>query len=109
MGGQSTFLPLRVNAGGVIAIIFASSILAMPWSPKFMIKTSWMEAIAQQISHGYPLYILLYALGIVFYTFFYVGIIYNPNEVADNIRKYGGFVRRGSARGNPRRNSSTRS
>lgn len=92
MGGQSTFLPLRVNAGGVIAIIFASSILAMPQTLKFMIKTSWMEAIAQQISHGYPLYILLYALGIVFFTFFYVGIIYNPNEVADNIRKYGGFV-----------------
>ncbi len=91
-GGQSTYLPLRVNAGGVIPIIFAASLLALPQTLKFMIKASWMDTVSQQLSHGYPLYILFYALGIVFFTFFYVGIIYNPNEVADNIRKFGGFI-----------------
>ena len=91
-GGQSTYLPLRVNAGGVIPIIFASSLLALPQTLKFMIKTSWMEKISESLGHGYPLYILMYALGIIFFTFFYVGIIYNPNEVADNIRKFGGSI-----------------
>jgi len=91
-GGQSTFLPLRVNAGGVIPIIFASSLLALPQTLKFMVKASWMAQISEQLSHGYPLYLLCYALGIIFFTFFYVGIIYNPNEVADNIRKYGGSI-----------------
>ena len=91
-GGQSTFLPLRVNAGGVIPIIFAASLLALPQTLKFMVKASWMEKISEQLSHGYPLYILFYALGIIFFTFFYVGIIYNPNEVADNIRKFGGSI-----------------
>jgi preprotein translocase subunit SecY len=91
-GGQSTYLPLRVNAGGVIPIIFASSLLALPQTLKFMIKTSWMENLSTLMSHGYPLYILMYALGILFFTFFYVGIIYNPNEVADNIRKFGGSI-----------------
>jgi preprotein translocase subunit SecY len=91
-GGQSTFLPLRVNAGGVIPIIFAASLLALPQTLKFMVKASWMEKISEQLSHGYPLYILCYALGIIFFTFFYVGIIYNPNEVADNIRKFGGSI-----------------
>jgi preprotein translocase subunit SecY len=91
-GGQSTFLPLKVNVGGVIPIIFAASLLALPQTLQYMIKTSWMQAIADQFNHGYPLYILVYALGIIFFTFFYVGIIYNPKEVADNVRKFGGFI-----------------
>jgi len=91
-GGQSTFLPLKVNVGGVIPIIFAASLLALPQTLQYMIKTTWMEWIAGQFNHGYPLYILVYALGIIFFTFFYVGIIYNPKEVADNVRKFGGFV-----------------
>src|SRR5574340_306460 len=72
MGGGSTHLPLRVNSGGVMPVIFASSLLTLSW--------------------GEPLYTALYALGIVFFAYFYVSIVFNPNEVADNMRKYGGFI-----------------
>ncbi len=91
-GGQSTYLPIKVNAGGVIPIIFAASLLAIPQTLKFLIRTSWMDKVSQHLSHGYPLYLLVYSLSIIFFTFFYVGIIFNPNEVADNIRKYGGYI-----------------
>jgi len=95
MGGQSTHLPLKVNAGGVIPVIFASSILTFPQTLALMPwvkENAWLSAMLRSIQHGQPLYILLYVVGIMFFCFFYVSIIFNPNEAADNMRKYGGFV-----------------
>ncbi len=91
-GGQSTHLPLRVNSGGVIPVIFAASIIAFPSTLGLVFQTGWMQAFAQQLRQGYPLYNLVYIVGIIFFCFFYVSIIFNPDEVADNIRKYGGFI-----------------
>jgi preprotein translocase subunit SecY len=93
MGGQSTHLPLRVNAGGVMPVIFASSILTLPQTVFY----SWREHryigdLIRLLGWGEPLYTLLYALGIIFFAYFYVSIVFNPSEVADNMRKYGGFV-----------------
>ena len=93
MGGQSTHLPLKVNSGGVIPVIFASSILAFPQTFGLLIQDSPnLERLLDPIAYGEPLYELLYVVGIVFFCFFYVSIIFNPTEVADNMRKYGGFV-----------------
>src|SRR6516165_4834484 len=95
MGGQSTHMPLKVNAGGVIPVIFASSILAFPATLAQMnpIKNiGWLEATLRSIQHGEPLYYLLFVAGIIFFCFFYVSIIFNPNQAADNMRKYGGFI-----------------
>lgn len=93
MGGQSTHLPLKVNAGGVIPVIFASSILAFPQTlAQLAGEGSTIADVFATISYGEPLYELLYVAGIVFFCFFYVSIIFNPSEVADNMRKYGGFV-----------------
>jgi preprotein translocase subunit SecY len=91
-GGQATHLPLRINSGGVIPVIFAASIVAFPSTLGLVFSGEWMQSIAQQLGQGYPLYNLLYVAGIVFFTFFYVSIIFNPDEVADNIRKYGGYI-----------------
>jgi preprotein translocase subunit SecY len=95
LGGQSTHLPLKVNAGGVIPVIFASSMLTFPQTLAMvpMVKNNpWMSAMLAAIRHSQPLYVLLYVAGIMFFCFFYVSIIFNPNEAADNMRKYGGFV-----------------
>lgn len=93
MGGQSTHLPLKVNSGGVIPVIFASSILAFPQTLSLVVRDSpYLQRLLEPIAYGEPLYELLYILGIVFFCFFYVSIIFNPTEVADNMRKYGGFV-----------------
>lgn len=93
-GGQSTFLPLKVNTAGVIPIIFAMSLLMFPAT-----IGSWMDPASgfntflnTHFNQGSPAYNLVYALLIVFFTFFYVSIIFNPADVADNIKKYGGFV-----------------
>ena len=92
-GGQSTHLPLKVNSGGVIPVIFAASIVAFPSTLGLVFpETSWMQGMATQLQQGYPLYNLLYIAGIIFFCFFYVSIIFNPDEVADNIRKYGGYI-----------------
>jgi preprotein translocase subunit SecY len=95
MGGQSTHMPLKVNAGGVIPVIFASSILAFPQTLAQLplVKSStWLSGMLGSIRHGEPLYYLLFVAGIIFFCFFYVSIIFNPNEAADNMRKYGGFI-----------------
>jgi preprotein translocase subunit SecY len=95
MGGQSTHMPLKVNAGGVIPVIFASSILAFPTTLlnlAFVKNVNWLTATLRSIQPGEPLYYLLFVLGIIFFCFFYVSIIFNPNEAADNMRKYGGFI-----------------
>src|SRR5262249_5334260 len=95
MGGQSTHMPLKVNAGGVIPVIFASSILAFPQTLMTLpwVKSSaWLSGMLGSIRHGEPLYFVLFVAGIIFFCFFYVSIIFNPNEAADNMRKYGGFI-----------------
>ena len=91
--GQSTHLPLRVNTGGVIPVIFASSIIALPQTVASMFPGSpWMTRVAEQLAWGMPLYTLLYIVGIIFFCYFYTAIIFNPDDVADNMRKYGGYV-----------------
>src|SRR5579859_3851608 len=93
MGGQSTFLPLRVNTGGVMPVIFASSILTFPQTAGLWLQGNrYVGPMIKMLSWGEPLYTLLYALGIIFFAYFYVSIVFNPNEVADNMRKYGGFI-----------------
>src|SRR3984893_8510679 len=93
MGGQSTHLPLRVNAGGVMPVIFASSILTLPQTIGYGLKSNrYFGDLIRWLGWGEPLYTLLYALGIIFFAYFYVSIVFNPSEVADNMRKYGGFI-----------------
>jgi len=94
MGGQMTYLPLRVNSGGVIPPIFASSLLTFPQTLALIAqsKSHVLGKFADAIKWGEPLYTLLYVTLIIFFAFFYVGIIFNPTELADNMRKYGGFI-----------------
>ncbi len=92
MGGQSTFLPLKVNTGGVIPIIFASSVIAFPATLGSVINHPIAKAISTQLGFGMPLHNLLYVAAIVFFTYFYVSIIFNPQDVSDNLKKYGGFI-----------------
>jgi preprotein translocase subunit SecY len=93
MGGQSTHLPLRVNAGGVMPVIFASSILTLPQTVGYGLRDSrYFAPVIKALGWGEPLYTFLYAVGIIFFAYFYVSIVFNPSEVADNMRKYGGFI-----------------
>ena len=95
MGGQSTHLPLKVNAGGVIPVIFASSLLAFPQTltqVAWVRNSPWAMGMLSAIGGSAPLYFLLFTVLIIFFCFFYVSIIFNPNEAADNMRKYGGFI-----------------
>jgi len=92
LGGQSTHLPLRVNTSGVIPVIFASSILTFPQTLGIVSKNQYLTAFIDAIKIGEPLYNLLYLGGIIFFCYFYTSIIFNPNEIADNMRKYGGFI-----------------
>jgi preprotein translocase subunit SecY len=92
LGGQSTHLPLRVNTSGVIPVIFASSILTFPQTLGIVSTNSVLRSITEAIKFGEPLYNLLYVAGIIFFCYFYTSIIFNPNEIADNMRKYGGFI-----------------
>jgi preprotein translocase subunit SecY len=92
-GGSSTHIPLKVNTGGVIPVIFASSLLAFPATIAQMFPTgSWGQALATQLAWGMPLYNLLYVVGILFFAYFYTAIVFNPDDVAENMRKYGGFI-----------------
>ena len=92
-GGSSTHIPLKVNTGGVIPVIFASSILAFPATLAQMFPSGgWGRAVIDQLAYGMPLYNLLYVVGIIFFAYFYTAIIFNPDDVAENMRKYGGFI-----------------
>jgi len=93
-GGQSTHLPLRVNTSGVIPVIFASSIIAIPQTVAslFQGNNQWMQSVADQLRWGMPLYNLLYVTFIIFFCYFYTAIVFNPDDVAENMRKYGGFI-----------------
>jgi preprotein translocase subunit SecY len=91
-GGQSTYLPLRVNTGGVIPVIFASSVVMIPVTAASMIQVEWLQEVGRFFGYGAPLYYLIYATMIIFFSFFYVSIIFNPTDLAENMRKYGGFI-----------------
>jgi preprotein translocase subunit SecY len=91
-GGSSTHIPLKVNTAGVIPVIFASSILAFPATIAQAFPGRLSEALTTQLNFGMPLYNLLYVAGIIFFTYFYTAIVFNPDDVAENMRKYGGFV-----------------
>jgi preprotein translocase subunit SecY len=93
-GGQTTHLPLRVNTAGVIPVIFASSIIAFPQTVAsfFQANNPWMQAVSEQLRWGMPLYNILYVSFIIFFCYFYTAIVFNPDDVAENMRKYGGFV-----------------
>jgi len=95
--GDSSFLPLKINTSGVIPPIFASSLLLMPLTiAQFAAKggtgPDWLLAVTTSLQHGAPLYMLLYAAGIIFFSFFYTAVVFNPEETADNLKKYGGFI-----------------
>jgi preprotein translocase subunit SecY len=94
-GGMQTHMPLRLNTGGVIPVIFASSVLAFPLT--FIQWTGWQNTeiggtIYRQLDYTMPLHNLLYLAAIVFFCYFYISIIFNPMDVADNMKKYGGFI-----------------
>src|SRR5258708_16971653 len=93
MGGQSTHLPLRVNSGGVMPVIFASSIVTIPQTLLIGLRDNrYFGSLIEALKWGEPLYTVLYAVAIIFFAYFYISIVFNPNEVADNMRKYGGFI-----------------
>ena len=99
MGGQSTHLPLKVNSGGVMPVIFASSILS---APLLLAGSSFVQRncrtppssarIFARLAPGEPWYELLYIVGIIFFAYFYISIVFRPDDIADNMRKYGGFI-----------------
>ena len=92
-GGQSTYLPLRVNTGGVIPVIFASSVITVPSTFAQMFKNAeWLQKLSDQLQWGQPAYYLLSITGIIFFSYFYVSIIFIPADLAENMRKYGSFI-----------------
>jgi preprotein translocase subunit SecY len=91
-GGQSTHLPLKVNTSGVIPPIFASSIIMFPATVAGFIAIPWVQAIARQLSPGTVPYTMLYVGMIFFFAYFYTAIIFNPVDIADNLKKYGGYI-----------------
>src|SRR5271154_468733 len=95
MGGQSTHLPLKVNSGGVMPVIFASSILSAPLlfaGSGFVRNRGFFTRLFDGLRPGEPWYELLYIVGIVFFAYFYISIVFRPDDIADNMRKYGGFI-----------------
>jgi len=92
-GGQSTYLPLRVNSGGVIPVIFASSVVTVPAViAGFFQGNEVLQRVAQYIGYGQPIYYFLQVITIIFFSYFYISIIFNPTDLAENMRKYGGFI-----------------
>jgi len=91
-GGQSTHIPLRVNTAGVIPVIFASSIIAFPATIAQFIKHPWAQRVSALLAFGGLPYTVIYGAGIIFFTYFYTAIIFNPIDVADNMKKYGGYI-----------------
>ena len=93
-GGDSSYLPLKINSAGVIPAIFASALLLLPttFSNFNFSNNENLISFSSFFAQGQPLYMLLYASGIIFFTFFYTSIVFNPNETAENLRKYGGFI-----------------
>jgi preprotein translocase subunit SecY len=99
-GGQSTFIPFKVNNGGVMPIIFAQSIILFPATIGIFVPNRFIQQVAGALSHGHWGYELMMVLMIVFFSYFYTAIAFNPIDVADNMKKYGGFIP-GVRPGNP--------
>jgi len=94
-GGDSTHMPLKINTSGVIPPIFASSILLIPATISGFssnMEPGWLQTIAGAVGHGQPAYMVLYAFLIIFFGYFYTAVVFDPEETADNLKKYGGFV-----------------
>jgi len=93
-GGESSHMPLKINTAGVIPPIFASSILLIPATISGFATDApgWLQTIGQALAHGQPLYMLSYAAMIIFFAYFYTAVVFNPDETADNLKKYGGFI-----------------
>jgi preprotein translocase subunit SecY len=98
-GGDTSFLPLKINTSGVIPPIFASSLLLLPATVLGFAATAnlppwmqWLPSAVGQLQHGQPLFMLLYGALIVFFCFFYTSVVFNPEDTAENLRKYGGFM-----------------
>ena len=95
MGGQSTHLPLKVNSGGVMPVIFASSILSAPLlfaNAQFVQNITFFRKLTEALRPGEPFYELIYCAAIIFFAYFYISIVFRPDDIADNMRKYGGFI-----------------
>ena len=90
--GQTTHIPLRINTAGVIPVIFASSLILFPATLTRFIQHPWMQAISEALSPGHLTYTALYCALIIFFTYFYTAIVFNPIDLADNMKKYGGFI-----------------
>ncbi|MEJ2229665.1 MAG: preprotein translocase subunit SecY [Nitrospirales bacterium] len=91
-GGQNTHIPLKINTAGVIPPIFASSIIAFPATIASFIQVPWVQSIGSQLAPGSILYTMLYVGMIIFFCFFYTAVVLNPVDMADNMKKYGGFI-----------------
>ena len=92
-GGQSTHIPLRINTAGVIPIIFAQSLIILPGTlALYFHGNRIIEAVAGWFAHGTVVYVIVYSLTIIFFTYFYTAIVLNPTDMADNMKKYGGFI-----------------
>lgn len=95
-GGDSTHMPLKINTAGVIPPIFASSILLVPATIAGFSgqdgQPTWLSTIGNALAHGQPLYMVAYASMIIFFSYFYTAVVFNPEETADNLKKYGGFI-----------------
>ncbi len=97
MGGENSFLPLKINVSGVIPPIFASSLLLLPATAMSFLSTmklpawaQWLPLVVGQLTHGKPLFMVLYGTLIIFFCFFYTSVVFNPDDTAENLRKYGG-------------------
>src|SRR4030095_10971482 len=91
-GGQSTHIPLRINTAGVIPVIFASSLILFPATLTRFIQHPWMQYVSEALSPGHLTYTVLYCALIIFFAYFYTAIVFNPIDLADNMKKYGGFI-----------------
>ncbi len=92
VGGQSTFIPLKVDTAGIIAIIFAQSIILFPATIASFMPNSPLQHFVSWISRGHPSYYVVYAFLIIFFCYFYTAIVFNPSDVSDNLKKHGGFI-----------------
>lgn len=95
-GGENSHMPLKINTAGVIPPIFASSILLVPATISGFAsqggEVGWLQTIGNALAHGQPLYMVVYAGMIIFFSYFYTAVVFNPEETADNLKKYGGFI-----------------
>jgi preprotein translocase subunit SecY len=91
-GGQSTYIPLKVDTSGVIAIIFAQSIILFPATLASFIPNPGFQRLAEGLIRGHLLYTIIYALLIIFFCYFYTAIVFNPIDLSENMKKYGGFI-----------------